>query len=83
MLFTVFNQVNRISDLQGVPDSQTPTDKLQFLDWGDFRRYILALVDRGGHLANDVDYLPAFHQQHLIKHRSDSKKDSRCVQPLT
>ena len=30
-------------------------------------------------MANDVDYLPAFHQQHLTKHKSDSKKDSGCV----
>lgn len=45
----------------------------------DFRRYIQALVGQGGHLANDVDYLPAFHQQHLTKHKSDSKKDSGWV----
>jgi U3 small nucleolar RNA-associated protein 10 len=56
------------------------SDQLQFLDWGDFQRYMQVLVDQGGYLANDVNYLPAFHQQLLTKRKSDSKKDSGWVQ---
>jgi len=77
-----FSQVNRISNLLRAPNSQIPLDQLQFLDWDDFQRYNLILVDQGGYLINDVDYLPAFHQRHLTKHKSDSKKDSGCVQTL-
>ena len=54
-------------------------DKLQFLDRTDFQRYTLALVDQSGHLTNNPDYLPVFHHQYLTKHRSESKKDSGCV----
>ena len=57
-----------------------PLDQLQFLDWEDFQRYILILVDQSGYLTNDIDYLHALHQRHLTKHKSDSKKDSGCVQ---
>ena len=64
-----------------VPNSQATPGQLQFLDWADFQRYTLALVDQGDHLVNDVDYLPAFHQQYLTKHKSESKKDSGCVNP--
>lgn len=58
----------------------TPLDQLQFLDRADFQRYILTLVDQSGHLTGNTDYLPAFHHQHLTKHKSDSKKDSGYVE---
>lgn len=58
---------------------EIPLDKLQFLDWADFQRYILAVVDQSDHLVNNFNYLPAFHYQHLTKHKSDSKKDSGFV----
>jgi len=74
--------VNWIGSILGSPNSQILPEQLQFLDWDDFQSYILTLVDRGGYLANDVDYLSAFHQQYLTKHKSDSKKDSGCVQTL-
>ena len=59
-----------------------PPDQLQFLDWDDFQKYILILVDHGGYLTNDVGYLSAFHQRHLTKYKSDSKKNSGCVHTL-
>ena len=76
------SQVNQVNNLLGAPNSQIPPDQLQFLDWDDFQRYILILVDQSGYLTNDIDYLPAFHQRHLTKHKSDSKKDSGYAQPL-
>ena len=82
--YRLWHSIRRVEPaaFRGIPNSYIPPDQLQFLDWGDFQRYILALVDQGGHLTNDVDYLSAFHQQHLTKYKSDSKKDSGCVQTL-
>ena len=77
----VFNQASRANNLLK-NTKRLPPDQLQFLDWGDFQRYILALVGQDGHLTNDVDYLSTFHQQLLTKHKSDSKKESGCVQTL-
>ena len=55
-------------------------DQLQFLDWVDFQRYALVLVDQSGHLTKNVDHLTALHHQLLTKHKSDSKKDSGSVE---
>ncbi|KAF7420871.1 snoRNA-binding rRNA-processing protein utp10 [Pleurotus ostreatus] len=47
------------------------TQKLQFLDQDDFKKYIEALASEPEHLVHDGGYLGAFHQAHL---GSSSKK---------
>ncbi|KDQ24027.1 hypothetical protein PLEOSDRAFT_1068022 [Pleurotus ostreatus PC15] len=41
------------------------TQKLQFLDQDDFKKYIEALASEPEHLVHDSGYLGAFHQAHL------------------
>ncbi|KAG5644278.1 hypothetical protein DXG03_008763 [Asterophora parasitica] len=50
--------------------------QLQYLDRDDFKKYVDALAEHRDHLTHDVDYIKAFHQQHLGKNKADKRRES-------
>lgn len=55
------------------------SDKLQYLDWNDFRKYVQALHESRSYLLHDSSYITSLHEQHLACSKLDSKKQSRYV----
>ena len=53
-----------------------PSEILQYLDQDDLKRYLNALVEHCDHFLNDPSYLKIFHEQHLIRAKSDKKRDA-------
>ena len=53
-----------------------PSGTLQYLDQEDLKRYLHALVQHRDHFLNDPSYLKVFHEQHLIRDKSDKKRDA-------
>ncbi|KAF8797612.1 hypothetical protein BYT27DRAFT_7204423 [Phlegmacium glaucopus] len=49
---------------------------LQYLGQEDLKRYLNALVEHRDHFSNDPSYLKTFHEQHLIRAKSDKKRDA-------
>ena len=49
--------------------------ELQYLEWSDLCKYVLALQASREHLLNEGAYLRVLHQQHLGLDKLDSKKE--------
>ncbi|KAF8901036.1 armadillo-type protein [Gymnopilus junonius] len=49
---------------------------LEYLDQGDLKKYLNGLVEHRDHFTNDPSYLKVFHEQHLVRSKSDKKRDA-------
>ncbi|KII90106.1 hypothetical protein PLICRDRAFT_686024 [Plicaturopsis crispa FD-325 SS-3] len=58
------------------------SEKLQYLDWGDFVKYAGTLDGYSSHIVNDHNYTKVFHREHLQRTAGDSKKDSAYKQSV-
>lgn len=56
--------------------------EVQYLEWADLRKYVAAIVEHRHHLVTDATHIKAFHQQSLVRQKSDSKKDAAYVPPF-
>ncbi|KDQ54552.1 hypothetical protein JAAARDRAFT_135194 [Jaapia argillacea MUCL 33604] len=54
--------------------------QLQYLDWDDVGRYVQALAAHGDHFVSDPAYIRTFHQSHLGRAGSESRKESAYKQ---
>jgi U3 small nucleolar RNA-associated protein 10 len=52
------------------------SEALQYLEQEDSKRYLNALIEHRDHFSTDPSYLRVFHEQHLIRGKSDKKKDA-------
>jgi U3 small nucleolar RNA-associated protein 10 len=51
-------------------------EALQYLEQEDSKRYLNALIEHRDHFLTDPSYLRIFHEQHLIRDKSDKKRDT-------
>ncbi|KAL6308934.1 hypothetical protein BKA93DRAFT_724934 [Sparassis latifolia] len=49
---------------------------LQYLGWGDFCKYVNALVEARHHFLHDGTFIAKFHAQYLSENKTDSKKQA-------
>ena len=52
------------------------TGALQYLEQEDSNRYLNVLIEHRDHFLTDPSYLKVFHEQHLIRGKSDKKRDA-------
>lgn len=52
---------------------------LQYLEQEDSKQYLNALIEHRDHFLTDPSYLRVFHEQHLIRGKSDKKRDAEYV----
>ncbi|KAH9920883.1 armadillo-type protein [Epithele typhae] len=48
--------------------------QLQYLDWTDVQKYLVALAEIRDPIVHDAEYLQAFHHEHLAQRKGDPKK---------
>lgn len=58
------------------PYSHNFSGTLQYLDQDDLKKYLNALVEHRDHFTNDASYLKVFHEQHLVRSKTDKKHDA-------
>ncbi|KAF8154101.1 hypothetical protein B0H34DRAFT_800000 [Crassisporium funariophilum] len=49
---------------------------LQYLNQENLKRYLHALVEHRDHFINDASYVKVFHEQHLLRTKTDKKRDA-------
>ncbi|KAI0295094.1 armadillo-type protein [Multifurca ochricompacta] len=54
---------------------QKSTSQLKYLSWDDYQKYTETLATFREHCVHDPTYVRVVHQQYLVRHPSDKKKD--------
>ncbi|KZT23010.1 hypothetical protein NEOLEDRAFT_1180414 [Neolentinus lepideus HHB14362 ss-1] len=83
---SVIRNLSDAAEASSIYDCETiygpSSSELQFLEWQDFKKYIVALASHQAHLVNDPEYVVNFHGSVLERSKADSKKEASYKQRL-